>query len=1061
MKRTLVAGRVVPVVLFVCAVATGCQQDQKPIVSLDRAKQITAGFQGGQFVAPPRTIQDVTAILDQHSPSSSELSTLGAKVQAQPPASASPSELYQFYIDRGAAAGTLGMLQQRLRDLRQASDIATKSGMDPTRVLQALRGAEFAVGNNRTALEHATRALNATLSNERVSTASYQQLATVQVALGDLAGARKSIESAEIALGNPQFRRYPQFTSMFPDYSASIQTAKYSLAMAEGRYSDAENHARAALTHYLQARQNEARSRALLPDLPVGVYAAIDASGPSQIGGALLRLDRPVEAEAEYRRALLRALQIWGRYHPSTSNYIMGLANALYAQGRYNETRQLADIAIDVYERAGLTKGSTNAARGYGLRARALVAGGDLAGAFKAWDLAAAVFADDPRLRFQYVEGQTDYVLTYAAGGRAADVIATAERIVANRQQRLGNNAYETAEARGVLAVALAKAGRRDEAMAAFRLAVPILMQTSRQSDDASGNIDRDRRLQQILETYLGLIGGAGRGTPSGADAAEAFRIADSIRSRGVQRALAASAARLDLKDPVLADLARREQDAQKQIAARFGLLTSALASPADQQDPAALKELRTQIDSLRDARAALRGEIERKFPDYANLIDPRPSRIEEVQASMRPGEAMLAIFVGQERTFVWGVPAKGPAAFASVDMGERQVAAMVAELRKALDPNAATLGDIPAFDVKLAHALYRQIVVPVSDGLKGADSLLVVPDKALGQLPFGLLVTADTSLREGSGALFANYKQVPFLIRQAAITQLPSVAALNTLRKLPAGSSERRAFAGFGDPWFSVEQARLAEAATAQPVQVAGLATRGRPLLRRSAPQTTGVSSAELAALPRLPDTADEVQAIAAALKADPAQDVFLGRRASETMVRTTNLADRKVILFATHGLVPGDLNGLTQPALALSAPQVAGGTGDGLLTMDKILGLRLDADWVVLSACNTAASDGTGAEAASGLGLAFFYAGTRALLLSNWPVETTSARMLTTDMFRRQTENANLGRAKAMQSAMLSLVDGDGFVEGGKVVFSYAHPIFWAPFSVIGDGGGGAAGS
>ena len=177
--------------------------------------------------------------------------------------------------------------------------------------------------------------------------------------------------------------------------------------------------------------------------------------------------------------------------------------------------------------------------------------------------------------------------------------------------------------------------------------------------------------------------------------------------------------------------------------------------------------------------------------------------------------------------------------------------------------------------------------------------------------------------------------------------------------------------------------------------------------------------------------------------------------------MVRTTNLADRKVILFATHGLVPGDLNGLTQPALALSAPQVAGGTGDGLLTMDKILGLRLDADWVVLSACNTAASDGNGAEAASGLGLAFFYAGTRALLLSNWPVETTSARMLPTDMFRRQTENTNLGRAKAMQSSMLSLIDGDGFVEGGKVVFSYAHPIFWAPFSVIGDGGGGAAGS
>src|SRR5262249_14191767 len=155
----------------------------------------------------------------------------------------------------------------------------------------------------------------------------------------------------------------------------------------------------------------------------------------------------------------------------------------------------------------------------------------------------------------------------------------------------------------------------------------------------------------------------------------------------------------------------------------------------------------------------------------------------------------------------------------------------------------------------------------------------------------------------------------------------------------------------------------------------------------------------------------------VALALHADMASAVFLGEQANEKTVKTMNLANRKVIMFATHGLVPGDLNGLTQPALALSAPAVSKSEGDGLFTIEEILGLKLDADWVVLSACNTASGAGAGAEAVSGLGRAFFYAGTRALLVSNWPVETVSARTLTTDLFRRQADNPGLARAEALR--------------------------------------------
>ena len=122
----------------------------------------------------------------------------------------------------------------------------------------------------------------------------------------------------------------------------------------------------------------------------------------------------------------------------------------------------------------------------------------------------------------------------------------------------------------------------------------------------------------------------------------------------------------------------------------------------------------------------------------------------------------------------------------------------------------------------------------------------------------------------------------------------------------------------------------------------------------------------------------------------------------------------------------------------------------------MEEILALKLDADWVVLSACNTGAGAGAGAEAASGLGRAFFYAGTRALLVTNWSVHSQSARELTTDLFRRQTANPKLSRSEALRQAMMALLDGKGFIdEKGTTLFTYAHPLFWAPYTIIGDGG------
>lgn len=208
---------------------------------------------------------------------------------------------------------------------------------------------------------------------------------------------------------------------------------------------------------------------------------------------------------------------------------------------------------------------------------------------------------------------------------------------------------------------------------------------------------------------------------------------------------------------------------------------------------------------------------------------------------------------------------------------------------------------------------------------------------------------------------------------------------------------------------------------------------------------------------LNRLPDTAEELREIAVALGAQPDLDTFIGENASEKKVKTMDLSDRKVIAFASHALLPWDLDGLDQPAIALSSPTVTGEDEDGLLTMSEIMKLRLEADWVVLSACNTGASEGKGAEAVSGLGRAFFYAGTRAVLVTMWPVETTSAKNLIMGLFKNYAGEKGISRVQAHRKAINGMIDTGSLRDKvtGKTIASYAHPFFWAPYIIMGDGG------
>jgi len=1029
------------------ALLAACQST----MSVEEAKKVTAQFSGGAFVPPPRTINDITAILDQQRLADPEAAARARARADQPaPTSTSPVTLAEFYYQRGLAARDIGRTSQEISDLTRALDWAERGGASPRAewdsIAANLAWAEL-TGGKYSRAEAILQRLVATIPYGRRGT-----LIWVYNQRSFLYGVAGNIEAAEadtnelVKLVAESWAWQNQRPERIADYQAHVAAAQGRLSELKGRYAEAEAFFRGGIGW-------------LMRDPVASKSTHVEILGVS-IARVLVRQGRLLEAEKEARAALLLALSKRGRYSIHTAAMLGVLANVVSEQGRQSEAERLSRAAIEIYQETGSPVDSGGLALRRTRLGAVLVAQGRWQDALAEFEARRAAMASDPGLA-KYHGGNLDWALALLGTGRPDQALEILGAAFESHRRLFGPS---LAEVRGLLGIAYAAQGDQRQALQEFQNAVPGLLSRSPDlEDESTSQPAREQRRNLILASYIGLLADV-RGTPlerqAGLDAVtEAFRLADVARGQSVQRALDAGAARAAATTPALAELIRKEQDARKQIGALDGVLVNALTH---QQDPKAVTALQSQIDTLRRARESLAAQITKEFPAYAQLIDPAPATLNQAQAMLRPGEALIATYVSTDRTFVWAIPHTGAMAFTAAPMGEKALAEAVTQLRTALDPSAKTLGEIPPFDLALAHTLYRTVLEPVAEGWRDADSLLIVGHGPLGQLPFALLPTKPVTLGPERAPVFANYRAVPWLIRRHAITTLPSVTALATLRALPPGDPQRRAFVGFGDPYFSQEQARRAARQSGPPEAVA-LASPGVPISLRSSPGTEKLHSARLAVLPRLPETAEEIRSIARAVNADLTRDVYTGAQANEKTVKTLDLSGYRVIAFATHGLVPGDLDGLAQPALALSAPEVAHVDGDGLLTMEEILGLRLNADWVVLSACNTASGKGAGSDAVSGLGRAFFYAGARALLVSNWPVETTSARALTTELFRRQSALPGLSRTGALQQTLNWLIDEGNFIDPGtgKVVFSYGHPIFWAPFTLIGDGGASSADS
>ena len=335
---------------------------------------------------------------------------------------------------------------------------------------------------------------------------------------------------------------------------------------------------------------------------------------------------------------------------------------------------------------------------------------------------------------------------------------------------------------------------------------------------------------------------------------------------------------------------------------------------------------------------------------------------------------------------------------------------------------------------------LYLALLGPVEVLTKDKRNLLVVPSAALTALPFHLLVTEKPQAPIPDK--LEGYRDATWLLRRQAVSVLPSVVSLKSLRAFARRDHGVKPMTGFGDPVFNPAEGPADRRAAGGKIAARSIATIAYAEFWRGA----GVDRARLAqALPQLPDTADELNAVARDVGA-AAADIHLGREASETTLKRAALAQYGIVYFATHGLVAGDVKGLGEPSLALSIPDQPTELDDGLLTASEVAQLKLNADWVVLSACNTIAGDKPGAEALSGLARSFFYAGARALLVSHWAVDSEAATRLTTSTFALLKNEPAIGRAEALRRAMLTFADDTSSPQN-------AYPAMWAPFALIGE--------
>lgn len=452
--------------------------------------------------------------------------------------------------------------------------------------------------------------------------------------------------------------------------------------------------------------------------------------------------------------------------------------------------------------------------------------------------------------------------------------------------------------------------------------------------------------------------------------------------------------------------------------------------------DEAEQVKLRTEIVYLKKKFTEIDHTIKEKYPKFVDLVAPSPLSIQEVQALLAPDEILLTYVIEKNKSFVLAVR-KNKIVMRKLKHNREALENSILILRQSLDPKHMEIklsqsgfpmpSSLVPFNVKTAYDLYQSLIAPVKDELSDIKHIIMVPDQALISLPVQVLLTE--TVKPVGKFQFSRYQKLPWLGKQYAISILPMVSSLKGVRLLAKKSAGNIPFMGFGDPILQ------------------GKTGSSRSLSIHQFYKGALANVHALRELQRLPNTARELRSIAHYMNSQ--DNIFIGEDATESRIKTMELSKARIIGFSTHALLADEtafFQGKHDPALVLTPPNRATEHDDGLLTASEIALLNLNADWIVLSACNTAADKNSNAHGLSGLARSFFYAGSRSLLVTHWSVETFSTEKILTRTFDLLSQNYLLKKAEALRSATME------FIEKNR---DYAHPAFWGGFFIAGEGG------
>ena len=531
-------------------------------------------------------------------------------------------------------------------------------------------------------------------------------------------------------------------------------------------------------------------------------------------------------------------------------------------------------------------------------------------------------------------------------------------------------------------------------------------------------------------EPYLDLLLRLSVTDPTSANAyaARFFSAAEMVVSTATASTVTQLAARIAAGDSATAGLVRARDDARRRLNAAESRAAELQAQNAYAGQAKA--DLDKELQSLQAELAAASAALLSANPRYDQLV-VSDATLDQIQAALRPDEAYVRVLTLRDRGY--GLLAtKSSAKIYGIDLDRGAAAKLVDDLRAPLEATDA----LPPFDVARSHELFERLFGPVASDLLAARHLIYEPDGALVSLPAAVLVTdaasADLMRSRHKGLEAIDCRGVAWLGARLDSSLVLSGASFLQSRAFKP-SAAGNVFLGFGDPTLARGGAQAFES-----------------VLKRGAELSPGINCEAtrqaLLELPSLPDTAEEVRSVAAAVGA-PSGDVVLGEAFNDGAIRARKDLDQyHVLYFATHALLPMPNACLPQPALVMSA---AGADSSGLLQASDILGLDLDADLIVLSACDTggAGSEGAdetglqgGAGPLGGLARAAIYAGARGLIVSHWSIDSDSTVKLMVGLFQSGAPSL----AEGLQRSQAALQ--------GQARWS--HPFYWAAFTVVGDG-------